>query len=172
MLHPEIFTYVLGTNGFIPNSHLPLVIYKKAFIQRDVTGAEWLENTFHENHWSNAWRNGVFTYHHYHSITHEVLGVYDGESIIQFGGENGQFIYVQAGDIIVIPAGVGHKNLGARDSLKVVGAYPNGMDYDIKKESEKEYAESIQNLRAVPFPPADPLLGQEGICNLWKQLVV
>ena len=78
--------------------------------------------------------------------------------------------YVEAGDIIVIPAGVGHKNLGDKD-LGVVGAYPNGMQVDIMRGEAGERPGTDNNIAAVPFPQTDPFTGKgEGLNTIWKDL--
>ncbi|HEY8933890.1 MAG TPA: cupin, partial [Cyclobacteriaceae bacterium] len=157
------------TNNNIPNSSFPLVIYKNVFASRGDSGAEWLETHFQKCGWSNSWRNGVFPYHHYHSITHEVMGVYSGNDILQFGGPDGQQLAVEEGDVIVIPAGVGHKNIRTSHTLKVVGAYPEGMEYDVMLATPSDYKKACANLREVPFPTTDPVFGtDEGICRIWK----
>src|SRR5690349_13005506 len=121
---PEIVCF--KDDGTIPNSRYPLLLYRNVFSERGTDGAAWIEQQFLSNNWSNSWRNGIFTFQHYHSITHEALGIYSGEVTVLLGGEKGSKVQVKAGDIIVIPAGVGHKNLGD-NNLGVVGAYPNGM---------------------------------------------
>ena len=62
-------------DGSIPNSKLPLLLYAGEFSATGNEGAEWLEKTFARHGWTNSWRNGVYPFHHYHSNTHEVLGV-------------------------------------------------------------------------------------------------
>ena len=158
-------------DGIIPNNKLPLLLYRNAFDKRGSEGAAWLENRFAENNWTNSWRNGVFSYHHYHSNAHEVLGVYSGRAEIQLGGDHGEKLEVQAGDIIVIPAGVAHKNLGSSSDFGVVGAYPNGMSYDLKKAKKSEHTEAKKNIDQVPVPDADPLMGkQEGVPKIWNEI--
>lgn len=155
-------------DGIIPNSRFPLLLYRNAFEARDEKGAQWLEQLFLSNNWSNSWRNGIFTFQHYHSIAHEVLGIYSGEVKVLLGGEKGNVVDVKAGDIIVIPAGVGHKNLGDKD-LGVVGAYPDGMRVDILRGGQGDRPAADRNIAAVPFPGQDPLLGEkEGLRKLWK----
>ena len=155
-------------DGVIPNSKYPLLLYRNVFDLKGIKGAEWLEQKFLSNNWSNSWRNGVFTFQHYHSITHEVLGIYSGEVLVLLGGDKGKEVKVKAGDIIIIPAGVGHKNLGDKD-LGVVGAYPNGMDVDIMKGEPGERPTTDHNISAVPFPDTDPLLGAEGgLKTIWR----
>lgn len=163
-------TYFFKDDGTIPNSKHPLLVYKNAFSARDEKGAEWLEEKFLSHHWSNSWRNGVYDYHHYHSITHEVLGVYSGQALLHLGGEQGEKIEVAAGDILVIPAGVGHKNLGG-EKFKVVGAYPNGSNYDIKTGKPGERPQADKNIASLAIPDMDPLLGKEGLPLIWSGLM-
>ena len=156
-------------DGIIPNSRYPLLVYKNVFSQRDDQGASWLENKFLENNWSNSWRNGIFTFQHYHSIAHEVLGIYSGSALVLLGGDKGKKVTVNAGDIIVIPAGVGHKNLGS-ENLGVVGAYPNGMPVDIMRGEPGERPRVDHNIAAVPFPSTDPFFGKtEGLLKFWNK---
>ncbi|MCW3120883.1 MAG: cupin protein [Flavipsychrobacter sp.] len=156
-------------DGHIPNSIFPVLIYRNAFQLRGDKGAEWLELHFAMNDWSNSWRSGIFTYHHYHSTSHEVLGVYSGSTALQLGGENGTKLQVSSGDIIIIPAGVGHRNMDGENDVQVVGAYDRGRDYDILKGGADDHPLSIENIRNVPFPASDPLLGfGKGLCMTWK----
>jgi uncharacterized protein YjlB len=68
-----------------------------------------------------------------------VLGIYSGSTTIQLGGEHGQKLTIEKGDVLVIPAGVAHKNLGKENEVGVVGAYQEGREYDInyRKPSER-----------------------------------
>ena len=151
----------------IPNSHYPLLVYRRAVPAS--SGASELETRFAANNWTNAWRNGVFPYHHYHSITHEVLGVYSGSARLQLGGEQGQTVSVQAGDVLVIPAGVGHKKLESSADFGVVGAYPDGRNYDVLRGKPGERPQADKNIAAVPIPASDPVLGKQGgVVDLWK----
>lgn len=163
---PEVLYF--KDDGRIPNSKYPLLLYRDAFKERDDKGAAWLEQLFLQNNWSNSWRNGIFDFHHYHSITHEALGIYSGSALVHLGGEEGSKVKIRAGDIVVIPAGVGHKNLGA-EGLGVVGAYPGGMMWDLMRGNPGERPQTDKNIAAVPIPEQDPLLGQKnGLLTIWK----
>ena len=116
-----------------------------------------------ENGWGGAWLDGVFSYHHYHSTSHEVLVVVGGSASIAFGGPQGDTIEVKVGDAVVIPAGVGHCNVGSSANFSVIGAYPRGQEnYDLRTGEEGERSEVLENIRNVPLPKADPLFGEGG----------
>ena len=159
---PTLETFLFTDDGRIPNSRYPLLLYRNAFHERGGAGADWLETHFAANRWTNAWRNGVFPYHHYHSISHEVLGVYSGSARLLLGGEQGKPVTVQAGDILVIPAGVGHKNLESSADFGVVGAYPDGRTFDVLRGLPGERPKADQTIAALPLPQTDPLLGTSG----------
>lgn len=156
-------------DGIIPNSKYPLLHYQKAFTATGPAGASWLEQHFAKYNWTNSWRNGVYPFHHYHSTSHEVLGIYSGSAMLFLGGEKGQKVEVKAGDIIVIPAGVGHKNLGGSDDFGVVGAYPDGRSWDIMRGQPGDRPKADERIAALPVPGFDPFLGKtEGLTGLWK----
>ena len=73
-----------------------------------------------------AWRGMVFTYHHYHSSVHEVLGIVRVTARLAFGGESGVALVLETGDVAVTVAGVGRCNPGAGEGFLVVGAYLRG----------------------------------------------
>lgn len=162
-------TFYFKDDSVIPNSKYPLVIYQQAFDAKGNKGADWLEDTFAANNWTNSWRWGVYPFHHYHSNTHEVLGVFKGNALLHMGGEKGEKLKVNAGDIIVIPAGVGHKCLEHTDDFTVVGAYPNGLSPDLMKGNDGERPAADKNIARVELPVTDPLSGKKsGILSLWK----
>jgi uncharacterized protein YjlB len=164
---PESFYF--KDDGQIPNSKYPLLLYHNAFTERGDKGADWLEQKFASNHWTNSWRWGVYPFHHYHSNTHEVLGVFSGSALLHLGGEKGKKVNVQAGDIIVIPAGAGHKCISHSDDFTVAGAYPNGLSPDLNRGETGERPQTDKNITAVPFPDTDPLLGKDnGLRKIWK----
>ncbi len=163
MIEPE--THVFRGDGRFPNSGLPLLLYPGA-VPPDPAA---IEHLLAGHDWSNSWRNGVFTYHHFHSITHEVLGIAAGEVRVAFGGPSGQEFKLRAGDAVVIPAGVAHRNMGATADLLVIGAYPGGADCDIRRGAESEYEDALRAISAVPLPATDPVAGPDGwLPRLWR----
>jgi uncharacterized protein YjlB len=101
LIEPEAFFF--KDDGIVPNNKLPLLLYKNAFSARGTKGAEWLEEKFLSNNWSNSWRNGVFTFQHYHSITHEVLGIYNGEVLVLLGGDKGEKVMPKPATSLLFP---------------------------------------------------------------------
>ena len=98
-------TLILIDDGIFPNNKaLPALHYKGAL----EPSPEVFERVFHTNNWIGSWRNGVYRFHHYHSVAHEVLGVYAGSALVRLGGESGETVQLDAGDVVVIPAGVAH----------------------------------------------------------------
>jgi uncharacterized protein YjlB len=156
----NIIRHYLTDDGTFPNNGLlPLLIYKKALMTDD---GKVIKEIFESNRWVNAWQDGIYDYHHYHSTAHEVLGVFIGEARLQFGGPVGPFVPVEPGDIIVIPAGVAHKCIEHDEGFKVVGAYPDGQDYDIMKGEGNERPAADERIKNVPMPQVDPVYGADG----------
>lgn len=153
---------LIGDDGRFPGSHLPALLYKNAVDIPLLFPATHVKNIFEGNKWYNTWDAGIFTYHHYHSITHEVLGIYFGSARVQLGDDNGPILLLEKGDVLVIPAGVAHKNLDGENDVGVVGAYPDGGDYDIKRGEPGERPHADRNIAAVRLPATDPLAGSKG----------
>lgn len=146
-------------DGSIPNNPtLPVIFYPGAFKENP----EEIESVFNQNNWTNSWTDGVFDFHHYHSNTHEVLGVKSGSAILQLGGESGKAFEVSVGDVVLLPAGTGHKKLSGSEDFQVVGAYPNSAEPDLKKGELNERPEVLEAILDAPLPELDPVFGKEG----------
>jgi uncharacterized protein YjlB len=160
----EIVHQMLKDDGDIPNNaKLPLILYKGALQTTTNDPDAEFQDLFHANGWGNGWRDQViFSFHHYHAQAHEVVGVARGKATIQFGGPTGPAIDVEAGDVALIPAGVGHCRLDDAPGLSVVGAYPPGQNADVKRQGETELEAIRATVQAVPLPITDPVLGNEG----------
>ena len=165
LIHPSysVESYYLEDDGIFPNSSLPVLLYRKALKLPDFFPALAIKKLFESHHWTNSWKDGIFTYHHYHSVTHEALGFYKGKTTLQLGGDSGIRLVVKKGDVLIIPAGVAHTNLGKKNDIKCVGAYPEGKDFDMNYGEAGERPKTDRNIKKVPLPPQHPLLGMGGI---------
>ena len=158
-------------DGIFPNSPLPLLFYHQTITTDAKDPASVFEQRFAENDWTNSWRDGVYSFPHYHSTSHEVLGVYSGAATLRLGGEHGENVEVHAGDVIVIPAGVAHQNVDASKDFGVVGAYPGGRQWDLLRGLPAERPKADHNIAALPMPENDPIYGTEGpLRHIWNSL--
>ncbi len=156
-------------DGIFPNSVLPLLLYRQVITTEAKHSASVFEKCFAENDWTNSWRNGVYPFAHYHSTSHEVLGVYSGSANLRLGGDHGKRIEVHAGDVIVIPAGVAHQNVSDTGHFGVVGAYPGGRNWDLLRGLPGERPQADHNIAGLPIPEDDPIYGGEGpLRQIWK----
>lgn len=163
----NVVAHLLQPDLPIPNHpRWPLLIYPAAL---EKITPEAFEALFTRNAWPAAWRNGVFSFHHYHSNSHEVLGVYEGEVTVQFGGNAGVTVTAKPGDVIVLPAGTGHKKLSARGALGIVGAYPEGSDPDTCRPPLTASWTNAARISRVPLPSCDPVYGPGGpLFTYWR----
>lgn len=160
--------FILRENDGLPNNaRLPVLLYRGVVKAEGKAAAERFEQLFVDHGWSPQWRDTIFDYHHYHSTAHEALGVATGYGTLLLGGPGGRKVEVRAGDALVLPVGVGHRRLEVSDDFMVVGAYPDGQDWDICREAPSE--ETRRQMRAVPIPANDPIGGGSGpLCKSWK----
>jgi uncharacterized protein YjlB len=154
----KLETWVAPPGDEIPNHpSFPVLLYREV-------NADDVRALFAEHGWGGSWVNGVFDFHHFHSTSHEVLGVLAGEATLELGGPQGRSFDVKAGDVVVLPAGTGHRRATARNGFTVTGAYPKGQeDYDLLRSADDAARERI---RTLPAPEQDPV-GGEGVAG-WR----
>ena len=163
----DVRTHRFEDDGVIPNSHLPVVVYPMACTAADAS--TWLELTFARNGWTNNWRDIVLPYDHFHSTTHEVLGVGRGSVSLKIGGPRGLVVDLSAGDVVVLPAGVGHFSVSGHTDYEMVGGYPLGRSWDMRTGLAEERDEVLANLARLDLPETDPVFGSTGpLLELWR----
>jgi len=165
----RISSYKFSDDGAIPNNpHWPLTVYSAAFAPGSAGLAELFERRFQSNGWGSCWRNGIFQFPHYHSTTHEVLGIAGGHARVRFGGTKGIMLNVSRGDAVLIPAGVGHERIAMSSDLLVVGAYPAGFSPDVLGPNTPDYQTVLARIHSIPRPHLDPVQGITGpALTLW-----
>lgn len=172
--YADVSYAVLDDDGTFPNNHRLAVILYRSVVGRRGSRAgdcppEDVEALFYRYGWGSSWRNGIYSVHHYHSTAHEVLGIYRGEVRILLGGEKGVVVDLLAGDVVVIPAGVAHKNISSRGAFRTVGAYPIGQTWDVCYGKAGERPEAHRNIESTTLPAMDPVHGDGGPTNLlWR----
>jgi uncharacterized protein YjlB len=148
---------MLPHGGEIPNNpRLPVLLHRGALPASDPAAAEAL---FARHGWHPAWRNGIYDFHHYHPNAHEALAIAAGRVRVRLGGDAGVTLDLAAGDVVVLPAGTGHRNLGQSPDLLVVGAYPPGPPPEQSTGRPGEAARALHAIPKVPDPPSDPVTG-------------
>ena len=158
----------LEPNGWVPNNaRLPVLFYAGALRDEKPDRASAFEAMFERNGWPPQWRDSVYSYHHYHSTAHEVLGFAAGTARIMLGGAGGVEVGVSPGDVVVLPVGTGHCLIEASDDFLVVRAYPRGQRWDICRQAPT--AEMRARMESMPIPSCDPVQGEGGaLPSLWR----
>jgi uncharacterized protein YjlB len=144
----------------IPNNpHFPVRLYRG--VDEAADGPDAIRALFARHGWGGSWIDGVFDFHHFHSTSHEVLGVISGSATLELGGPQGQAFEVSAGDVVALPAGTGHRRASASSDFRVMGAYPIGQeDYDLLRgDDPAEVKAARERIAALGAPPEDPVGG-------------
>jgi len=160
------------SDGMVPNNPtLAVVMYRSALgPSSKFDTAAVFEELFAANGWGDSWRNGIYDFAHYHSKTHEVLGIARGQARVELGGSNGRKLELNAGDIVVMPAGTSHRRLSASADLLVVGAYPAQGSYNECRPSRDDCETTMKHITKVPLPRKDPPYGKDGpLLSAWVE---
>jgi uncharacterized protein YjlB len=157
-METQVRSFFIKDTGDIPNNpELPVIVYQGVF--NDNLN---MESQFQLNNWTGTWTGDVYDYHHYHTNTHEVLGVKSGKATVLVGGDAGEKLELKAGDVVVLPAGTGHKKIDSSEDFEVVGAYPNGNKPDLKEKDPEGRTQALSQIKNVPLPETDPVYGESG----------
>ena len=163
----ELETWHAPPGDTIPNHPgFPVLVYRGTGMRDPMTA----RSRFAEHGWGGSWVDGVFDFHHFHSTSHEVLAVEAGRATLELGGPQGEAFEVAAGDVVVLPAGTGHRRAVADGSFTVVGAYPAGQErYDLLRGDDPAEVEAArERIAALGAPPEDPV-GGDGVGG-WRQV--
>lgn len=167
----DVHAFRFEDDGETPNNpRLPLLVYRQAVsLERERDPAAPFERLFSAHGWADGWRNGIYPFLHFHTGTHEVLGIARGQATVEFGGTKGRALTVGAGDVVVLPAGTGHRRVSASSDLLVVGAYPRNGSFDQQRPGQVDHGKAAAAIANVPLPEMDPVHGRTGpLMELWK----
>ncbi|KXL49514.1 hypothetical protein M433DRAFT_75170 [Acidomyces richmondensis BFW] len=163
-----VLQYQIPAHELIPNTsiqHKPLLIYRSVFIPATASASHIEQHLRDVGVVVPQWRYTMYSTSHFHSTSHEVLGIADGRARLCFGHEdNPEKVeeIVSKGDLVIIPAGVSHRLLhDIEGGFEMVGCYPKGYNWDMcyGKNGERTKVENIKNL---PWFTKDPVYGHEG----------
>jgi uncharacterized protein YjlB len=164
-------THHIPARELIPNTsiqHKPLLIYRSAFPPAATASQI-------ESHLSSTgavqpqWRYTMYSTTHFHSTTHEVLAVASGSAKVCFGGEHNPGrveTKLEKGDVVVVPAGVGHRLLEeekgkGEGGFLMVGSYPAGCTWDMCYGRAGE-EERVKGIGELGWFERDPVYGDKG----------
>jgi len=151
-------------NEPFPNNSLPILLYKND-LKENFEGSyssEDVLNLLENNGYSNGWTGGILKEHHFHSNTHEVLACIQGKAKVQLGGPDGDVFDIRENDVLLLPAGVAHKKVDGSRDFQIVGAYPDGIEFDMQKGNASDYEKIRGSVSNVAIPKTDPLSGTPG----------
>ncbi|WP_241770943.1 hypothetical protein [Atlantibacter hermannii] len=95
-----------------------------------------------------------------------MLGIAGGAAHLVLGGPGGVEADVETGDVILLPAGTGHRRLSATDDFLVVGGYPPGTEADLCRQAATP--DMLARIAALPYPEQDPVNGlTPALTALW-----
>ncbi|ROV87968.1 hypothetical protein VMCG_10668 [Cytospora schulzeri] len=161
----RVSKHFIPSHGLLPNSSIlnkPLLIYHSVFANPSASAIE--------SHLTSVgivtpqWRYGMYSTTHFHSTTHEVLCVSSGKARLCFGGEdNPERVepMVEAGDVMVLPAGMAHRLLKDFGGFEMVGCYPKGCDWDMCYGREGEEGR-VKTIAKVEWFDQDPIYKDQG----------
>jgi uncharacterized protein YjlB len=168
MAEPQIL--IFAPDGGIPNSRLPLLFWRGRLMASEADG-EAVCSLYRRNGWAGTWVYTVFPFWHFHTKGHEVLSCVSGSATIGLGGEAGAKVEVAQGDVVVIPAGVGHRRLAASSDFLMAGGYPPGQSGDIVRPGDVPLAEAERAVEAVELPQTDPIDGgTRELPDIWRSI--
>jgi uncharacterized protein YjlB len=160
--------HLLESHGGIPGSRLPVLVYPSAW-DRDQLDGEAACALLKRNGWGGNWVYGVYPFWHFHTRGHEVLVCLSGSARLGLGGDDGVAADVSPGDVLVLPAGTGHRCLSASDDFLVAGGYPPGQEGNIVRPGEIDVDEAAAEIEGLAMPETNPLTGAaDGVVTLWK----
>jgi uncharacterized protein YjlB len=165
----------------LPNSFRPVLLYREAitFFGKGKSSNRKrfadLCSMAGEHGWYGDWmdRNAVLTTTHYHPDAHEALVVIRGGATIRIGGQGfgSKEFRVADGDVLLIPAGVGHRRVEkAEIPFTVAGFYPIGQTWTTLGAGKANYTNGLEQSQRVPLPTADPFYGPQGpLLKYWAK---
>ena len=168
----DVVRLYMDDDGTFPNNpHQPLIVIRSAFSGSPAEGESAIVGSS-GGQWTFPWAWGIFPYHHYHSTAWELLVCVQGEADVQWGGPTGPTMVVAKGDVALVPPGLAHKQVNARQGFTLLGSYPTSTTTDDKNPKAVDTLTGVptanerDNIRNCPLPPTEPILGLD-VSQFW-----
>lgn len=99
-----------------------------------------------------------------------MLGCASGWVMAQLGRpESETVLRLNAGNVVVLPAGMSHCNRGHSPDSQIIGAYPTGQAPDMHDGEPQEFDRVVAAAEAVTRPERDAVLGADGpLITAWS----
>ncbi|KAF2148107.1 hypothetical protein K461DRAFT_233579 [Myriangium duriaei CBS 260.36] len=162
--------YYIRRNSFVPNSVLPVIVYRNV-LPDDLN--EKIAMAFLTRHeWEKRGTWGHIAIRHFHPNSHECYG----SSTLLLGqgkrdDKGGVQVKVERGDVIVLPAGTAHSSIESTSDYRYIGVYPQtGPRWRNELgDTQMNVAALDKEITAVETPSADPVYGPNGpLVRLWQ----
>ncbi|RJE21480.1 hypothetical protein PHISCL_06175 [Aspergillus sclerotialis] len=183
-------TYILPPTPYAPNSPLPVLVYRKA-LPEPVT-EESSQKFIEENGWERRGpvNKAIPRERYFHRNAHQCYGILSGSSQVLLGvgtgdantcltskseantGPIGALVTLDAGDVIIYPAGTAHSDVSDEEGCTYIAFSPDGSPH-CSPENGSKLIEDLHAVRAetlaVPIPQ-DPVVKGAGYLRvLWKE---
>ncbi len=165
MREPDLL--LLDPDPIIPNSTLPVLIYRAAIAPKNGK-ALGFKDLYNANDWHGVWRNGIYDFHHFHSISHEVLGIEAGRAQVRLGGDYRRQCRCRSRRCVDPPAGTVIAVSAPRPISASSAAIRAARSIRISCVRDSDTA--LANIKAVALPKTDPVQGKDGsLLRLWAR---
>jgi len=163
----NVSKHLIPGHNLVPNTSIqnkPLLIYHSCF--PSTSSPSQIETHLRSvGVVTPQWRYTMYSTSHFHSTTHEVLVIASGAAKICLGGEDNPGRVeptVRKGDVIIMPAGVGHRLLEEVESpFLMVGSYPPGKEWDMCYGKAGEETK-VKGIATLGWFERDPVYGEKG----------
>ena len=162
----RVTKHMIPAYGLTPNTSIqkkPLLIYHSAFTNASASSIE--SHLTKTGVVTPQWRYTMYSTSHFHSTSHEVLGISSGEAKLCFGHEDNPERVVEVlkeGDVVIMPAGVAHRLLeDIKGGFEMVGSYPTGCNWDMCYGKKSEEGK-IKGIEKLGWFQRDPIYGDHG----------
>ncbi|KAJ9655078.1 hypothetical protein H2201_008886 [Coniosporium apollinis] len=180
VIEPE--QHWLRPTPHVPNSKLPFLVYRGVFKGQS---ADEIKKHIEANKWLKGGQWKTYKIAHFHTNTHECYAVLSGETLYEVGkspiddefdadGKRTGFrVWLEQGDVFVLPAGISHCSVESVGDYEHMGFYPEDSpkwDMNFGKEPPEQTPMLGDKAQSVPIPDLDPVYGALGpLPKIWRE---